>query len=53
MYISPPLIVSFNNTRQISQVNITLPRLGNEKESITFDACPVLNCWTGMRCRFR
>ena len=39
MYISPPLIVSFN-TRQISQVNITLPRLETEKESAAFDAAP-------------
>ncbi|ALL16980.1 hypothetical protein UP00_04135 [Enterobacter asburiae] len=39
MYISPPLIVSFN-TRQISQVNITLPRLETEKESAAFDASP-------------
>lgn len=39
MYISPPLIVSFN-TRQISQVNITLPRLETEKESAAFDTSP-------------
>lgn len=39
MYISPPLIVSFN-TRQINQVNITLPRLETEKESAAFDASP-------------
>src|SRR5690606_39087994 len=39
MYISPPLIVSFN-TQHISQVNFNLPRLETEKEAIAFDAAP-------------
>ena len=39
MYISPPLIVSFN-TQRVSQVNITLPRLESEKESVAFNAAP-------------
>ncbi|MGY5367319.1 curli synthesis inhibitor [Enterobacter oligotrophicus] len=39
MYISPPLIVSFN-TQRISQVNFNLPRLETEKEAIAFDAAP-------------
>jgi uncharacterized protein YccT (UPF0319 family) len=46
MYISPPLIVSFN-TRQISQVNITLPRLETEKESAAFDASPRIELLDG------
>jgi uncharacterized protein YccT (UPF0319 family) len=36
MYISPPLIVSFN-TQRISQVNFNLPRLETEKEAQAFD----------------
>ncbi|MCI2293705.1 MULTISPECIES: curli synthesis inhibitor [Enterobacter] len=39
VYISPPLVVSFN-TRRISQVNFRLPRLETEKESLAFDASP-------------
>lgn len=39
MYISPPLIVSFN-TQRIGQVNIRLPRLESEKESRAFDTSP-------------
>ena len=37
MYISPPLIVSFN-TRQISQVNITLPRLETDGDAMPIPA---------------
>ncbi|HCM9112948.1 TPA: DUF2057 family protein [Enterobacter hormaechei subsp. steigerwaltii] len=49
VYISPPLVVSFNtqrisqvsfNTQRISQVNFRLPRLETEKESLAFDASP-------------
>lgn len=39
MYISPPLVVSFN-TQRISKVNFRLPRLDTEKESQAFDASP-------------
>ena len=39
LYISPPADYQLN-TRQISQVNITLPRLETEKESAAFDASP-------------
>ena len=39
VYISPPLVVSFN-TQRISQVNFRLPRLETEKESLAFDASP-------------
>lgn len=39
VYISPPLVVSFN-TQRISQVNFRLPRLEAEKESLAFDASP-------------
>lgn len=46
LYISPPLIISFN-TRQISQVNITLPRLETEKESAAFDASPRIELLDG------
>ena len=46
MYLSPPLIVSFN-TRQVSQVNITLPRLETEKESAAFDASPRIELLDG------
>ncbi|CAM6763968.1 TPA: DUF2057 family protein [Enterobacter hormaechei subsp. xiangfangensis] len=39
VYISPPLVVSFN-TQRISQVNFRLRRLETEKESLAFDASP-------------
>lgn len=39
VYISPPLVVSFN-TQRISKVNFRLPRLETEKESLAFDASP-------------
>ncbi|CZW65083.1 curli synthesis inhibitor [Enterobacter hormaechei] len=39
VYISPPLVVSFN-TQRISQVNFRLPHFETEKESLAFDASP-------------
>lgn len=39
LYISPPLVVSFN-TQLINQVNFRLPRLENEREANHFDAVP-------------
>ncbi|ASB74580.1 TPA: DUF2057 family protein [Enterobacter hormaechei subsp. hoffmannii] len=39
VYISPPLVVSFN-TQRISQVHFRLPHLETEKESLAFDASP-------------
>lgn len=46
LYISPPLVVSFN-TREIGQVNFNLPRLENEKESEAFDSAPHLQLLDG------
>jgi uncharacterized protein YccT (UPF0319 family) len=46
MYISPPLIVSFN-TQRISQVNFNLPRLETEKESAAFDSSPRIELLDG------
>ncbi|WP_288789940.1 DUF2057 family protein [uncultured Enterobacter sp.] len=46
MYISPPLVVSFN-TQRISKVNFRLPRLDTEKESQAFDASPRLELVDG------
>lgn len=46
MYISPPLIVSFN-TQRIGQVNFSLPRLETEKESLAFDASPRIELLDG------
>lgn len=46
LYISPPLVVSFN-TQQISQVNFNLPRIENEKESEAFDSTPHLQLLDG------
>ncbi len=53
LYISPPLVVSFN-TQLINQVNFRLPRLENERERGTI-LMPrrALNCWMAMRRRFR
>lgn len=39
LYISSPLIVTFD-TRNITQVNISLPRIETERESDQFDATP-------------
>lgn len=46
MYISPPLVVSFN-TQRISKVNFRLPRLSTEKESQAFNASPRLELVDG------
>lgn len=46
MYISPPLIVSFN-TQRISQVNFNLPRLETEKEAQAFESTPRLELLDG------
>ncbi|MDH1126142.1 DUF2057 family protein [Enterobacter sp. GD03975] len=46
MYISPPLVVSFN-TQRISKVNFRLPRLNTEKESQAFNASPRLELVDG------
>ncbi|WP_421531800.1 curli synthesis inhibitor [Lelliottia amnigena] len=46
LYISPPLVVSFN-TQKISQVNFNLPRLENEKESETFESAPRIELLDG------
>jgi len=41
------MYISSFNTRQISQVNITLPRLETEKESAAFDASPRIELLDG------
>ncbi|EFN4789334.1 DUF2057 family protein [Escherichia coli] len=46
LYISPPLVVSFN-TQLINQVNFRLPRLENEREANHFDAAPHLELLDG------
>lgn len=46
LYISPPLVVSFN-TQLISQVNFRLPSLLNERETAHFDAAPSLELLDG------
>jgi len=46
MWISPPLIVSFN-TRDINLVNVTLPRLETQRESEMFDASPQISLLDG------
>jgi uncharacterized protein YccT (UPF0319 family) len=46
MYISPPLIVSFN-TQRISQVNFSLPRLETEKEAQAFESGPRIELLDG------
>ncbi|WP_336993189.1 curli synthesis inhibitor [Lelliottia amnigena] len=46
LYISPPLVVSFN-TQKISQVNFNLPRLENEKESEAFESAPRIELLDG------
>ena len=46
LYISPPLVVSFN-TQLINQVNFRLPRLENEREANHFDAAPRLELLDG------
>lgn len=39
LYISPPLVISFN-TQLVSQVNFHLPRLNNERDASHFDDAP-------------
>ncbi|HAU4330029.1 DUF2057 family protein [Citrobacter freundii] len=39
LYISPPLVISFN-TQMVSQVNFHLPRLSNERDATHFDSAP-------------
>ncbi|MFK3709931.1 MULTISPECIES: curli synthesis inhibitor [Leclercia] len=46
VYISPPLVASFN-TQRISQVNFSLPRLETEKESQLFDRSPHIELLDG------
>lgn len=46
LYISPPLIVSFD-TQLISQVNFNLPRIETEKESQMFESSPRLELLDG------
>lgn len=46
LYISPPLVASFN-TQLISQVNFRLPSLLNERETAHFDAAPRLELLDG------
>ncbi len=46
IYISPPLVASFN-TQRISQVNFSLPRLETEKESQLFDHSPHIELLDG------
>lgn len=46
MYLSPPLVMSFD-TQRVSQVNFHLPRLETEKESMTFDAAPRIELLDG------
>lgn len=46
LYISPPLIVSFD-TKEVSQVNFNLPRIENDKESEEFDQAPHLQLLDG------
>ena len=46
LYISPPLIVSFD-TKEVNQVNFNLPRIENDKESDEFDQTPHLQLLDG------
>ena len=39
LYVSPPLVMTFD-TRNVTQVNFSLPRIETEKESDQFDASP-------------
>lgn len=45
-YISPPLVMSFD-TQRVSQVNFHLPRIETEKESMAFDAAPLVELLDG------
>ena len=46
LYISPPLIVSFD-TKEVSQVNFNLPRIENDKDRDEFDHAPHLQLLDG------
>ncbi|HCR9749720.1 TPA: DUF2057 family protein [Citrobacter koseri] len=46
LYISPPLVISFN-TQLISQVNFHLPHLGTEREAAHFSTTPRLELLDG------
>ncbi|WP_230351888.1 DUF2057 family protein [Lelliottia sp. WAP21] len=46
LYISPPLVMSFN-TEKIGQVNFNLPRLDTLKESEAFEAAPRMELLDG------
>ncbi|HHE5700801.1 TPA: DUF2057 family protein [Citrobacter amalonaticus] len=46
LYISPPLVVSFD-TQRVGQVNFHLPRLESDREASHFDAAPRLELLDG------
>lgn len=46
LYISPPLVVSFD-TQRVGQVNFHLPRLGSDREANHFDTAPRLELLDG------
>lgn len=52
LYISPPLVVSFN-TQLINQVNFRLPRPRMSGKLTILMPRRALNCWMAMRRRFR
>ncbi|RPH21717.1 DUF2057 family protein [Buttiauxella warmboldiae] len=46
LYISPPLVVSFD-TKKVSLVNFNLPRIENDRESNAFDQAPRIQLLDG------
>lgn len=46
LYISPPLVISFD-TQRVNQVNFQLPRLESDREASHFDAAPRLELLDG------
>lgn len=46
LYISPPLVISFD-TQRVGQVNFHLPRLESDREASHFDAAPRLELLDG------
>lgn len=46
LYISPPLVISFD-TQRVRQVNFRLPRLENDREASHFDTAPRLELLDG------
>ncbi len=52
LYISPPLVVSFN-TQLINRVNFRLPRRRMSGKLTILMPRRALNCWMAMRRRFR